>query len=71
MGNQYFTGIFPSNKHSKIPRGNLGMLICNNCKLLQLDENFDSNEYDVQIIFTMANNPAEQVELELMLERLR
>jgi phage baseplate assembly protein W len=34
-------------------------------------ENFDSNEYDVQIIFTMANNPAEQVELELMLERLR
>jgi len=44
LGNQYFTGIFPSNKHSKIPRGNLGMLICNNCKLLQLDENFDSNE---------------------------
>ncbi len=34
-------------------------------------ENFDSNEYDVQIIFTMTNNPAEQVELELMLERLR
>ena len=34
-------------------------------------ENFDSNEYDVQIIFTMANNPAEQVELALMLERLR
>ena len=44
LGNQYFTGIFPSNKYSKIPRGNLGMLICNNCKLLQLDENFDSNE---------------------------
>ena len=44
LGNQYFTGIFPSNKHSIIPRGNLGMLICNNCKLLQLDENFDSNE---------------------------
>ena len=44
LGNQYFTGIFPSNRHSKIPRGNLGMLICNNCKLLQLDENFDSNE---------------------------
>lgn len=34
-------------------------------------ENMDRNEYDVQIIFTMANNPAEQVELELMLERLR
>lgn len=34
-------------------------------------ENFDSNEYDVQIVFTMANNPAEQVELEFMLERLR
>ena len=44
LGNQYFTGIFPSNRHSKIPRGNLGMLICNNCKLLQLNENFDSNE---------------------------
>lgn len=34
-------------------------------------ENMDRNEYDIQIIFSMANNPAEQVELEFMLERLR
>ena len=34
-------------------------------------ENFDTNEYDIQIIFIMANNPAEQVDLEFMLERLR
>ena len=44
LGNQHFTGIFPSKINSKIPRGNLRMLMCNNCKLLQLDENFDSNE---------------------------
>tara|TARA_B100002019_G_scaffold245240_1_gene222545 strand:- start:1403 stop:2614 length:1212 start_codon:yes stop_codon:yes gene_type:complete len=44
LGNQYFTGIFPLNINTKIPKGDLGMLMCKNCKLLQLDENFDSDE---------------------------
>ena len=47
------------------------MCIRDRLQEVNVRENFDSNEYDVQIIFTMANNPAEQVELELMLERLR
>ena len=41
LGNQYFTGIFPKNKHQKVPRGKLILVMCNGCKLVQLSENFN------------------------------
>ena len=44
LGKHSLTGIFPSTKNSKITKGNLSMIICNKCKLLQLENNFDANE---------------------------
>lgn len=41
LGDQYFTGIFPKNKHQKVPRGKLILVMCNRCKLVQLSENFN------------------------------
>jgi hypothetical protein len=43
LGKQYFTGIFPSKKNNKVPIGNLSMVKCKNCDLLQLEDNFDQN----------------------------
>ncbi len=44
LGKQTLTGIFPPKKNLKITKGNLSMLLCDKCKLLQLEHNFDSNE---------------------------
>jgi SAM-dependent methyltransferase len=44
LGKQTLTGIFPPKKNLKITKGDLSMLLCSNCKLLQLEHNFDSNE---------------------------
>ena len=45
LGKQYFTGIFPSKKNNKVPIGNLTMIKCKNCDLLQLQDNFDQNQW--------------------------
>ena len=44
LGKQTLTGIFPPKKNAKITKGELSMVICNKCKLLQLEHNFDANE---------------------------
>ena len=44
LGRQTLTGIFPPHKNSKISKGDLSMVLCNKCKLLQLEHNFDANE---------------------------
>lgn len=44
FGKQALTGIFPPTKTSKITRGNLTMVICKKCKLLQLNQNFNAQE---------------------------
>ena len=44
LGKQALTGIFPPKKNAKITKGDLSMIICNKCKLLQLEHNFDANE---------------------------
>jgi len=44
LGKQSLTGIFPSKKTDKITRGNLSLVICNKCKLLQLENNFNPDE---------------------------
>ena len=41
LGTQYYTGIFPD-KNTKIPKGKLTLIICKKCKLVQLDQNFNS-----------------------------
>ena len=44
LGNQCLTGIFPPKKNSKISKGKLNLIMCINCRLVQLDQNFDANE---------------------------
>ena len=44
IGNQAFTGIFPHKRNLKVSKGNLSLIFCNNCKLLQLENSFDSTE---------------------------
>ncbi len=44
LGKQTLTGIFPKNKGDKVTRGYLTLVICNNCKLLQLENNFNPDE---------------------------
>ncbi len=41
LGKQYYTGIFPKNKKTKVPSGKLELLKCNYCSLVQLSENFN------------------------------
>ena len=36
LGNQYLTGIFPKNQNEKVSKGNLSLVFCKNCSLLQL-----------------------------------
>ncbi len=43
LGNQSYTGIFPSRKNKKVPTGNLSLILCNKCKLLQLNDSFNMN----------------------------
>ena len=44
LGNQKFSGIFPNNiNQKKVPSGNLSMIHCRKCSLLQLEETFDPN----------------------------
>ena len=44
LGNQKFSGIFPNNiNQKKVPSGNLSMIHCMKCSLLQLEETFDPN----------------------------
>ena len=44
LGKQTLTGIFPPKKDANITRGNLNVVMCRNCKLMQLDKNFDPIE---------------------------
>ncbi len=43
LGVMSFTGIFPVSIKDKIPKGQLKLIRCKRCTLLQLDNNFDSN----------------------------
>ncbi|WP_440931908.1 class I SAM-dependent methyltransferase [Candidatus Pelagibacter sp.] len=44
LGRQSLTGIFPPSKKTKITKGDLSMVICSKCKLLQLENNFNPFE---------------------------
>lgn len=43
LGLQSYTGIF-SKKNSYVPKGKLTIVICKNCKLVQLDKNFNAKK---------------------------
>jgi hypothetical protein len=44
LGRHYLTGIFPPKKNSIISKGDLNLVICKKCSLVQLDQNFNVNE---------------------------
>jgi len=41
LGRQYYTGIFPRRKELIVPSGNLELIKCKKCHLVQLSENFN------------------------------
>ena len=63
LGNLSFTGKFAKNFKTIIPKKKVTLLICNNCKLVQLDQNFNPKYlygkdygYRTGINFTMTNH---------------
>ena len=72
LGNQYFTGIFPDSKNQKIPKGNLSMVICNKCSLLQLQNSFDVDAmYGDNYGYLSSLNPHMVRHLKLKSEKLK
>ena len=58
LGKQTLTGVFPTNKNEKITSGNLSLVFCQNCKLLQLSENFNRKEmYGTNYGYKSSLNP--------------
>jgi hypothetical protein len=43
LGRLSFTGKFPRNRKQNIPKKEIALVICNYCKLVQLNKNFDLN----------------------------
>ena len=72
LGNQYLTGIFPSYSREKIPRGELNMVICKKCKLLQLGNSFDVDVmYGDNYGYMSSLNPHMIKHLKLKSEKLK
>jgi len=44
LGSQCLTGVFPKYKDSKITKGPLNLVLCRNCKLIQLQHNYKFSE---------------------------
>lgn len=44
LGKMFYTGMFPLKSSDKIPSGNLSLVMCKKCKLLQLDSSFNSKK---------------------------
>ncbi len=63
LGNQSFTGKFPNSLNHKITKDYINLILCNKCKLVQLDRNFNPNflygkdyGYRTGINLTMSNH---------------
>ena len=41
LGSHFYTGIFPKKKNTEIPKGELRLVKCQKCSLVQLSKNFD------------------------------
>lgn len=44
LGKQAFTGIFPKYKNESVPNGDLSLVYCDSCTLLQLENSFDKKK---------------------------
>ena len=44
LGNQRLTGVFLSKKYQKVSGGNLSLVLCGNCTLMQLENSFNPQE---------------------------
>ena len=70
LGKQALTGVFPPDTKQKITTGNLSLVFCKNCTLLQLSENFDRAEmygsnygYESSLNPTMVNHLKTKAEM--------
>ena len=72
LGNQYLTGIFPKYKSEKVPKGELSMVICKKCDLLQLENSFDvSVMYGENYGYLSSLNPHMIKHLKIKSEKLK
>ena len=44
LGKQFLTGVFPKNRNINISNDFLSLVLCENCKLLQLEHSFNADE---------------------------
>ena len=72
LGNQTLTGVFPKSKQEKISKGNLSLVFCNHCSLLQLSENFNKAEmYGMNYGYMSSLNPSMVSHLKLKALKLQ
>ncbi len=72
LGSQLLTGIFPKNKFEKVPRGELSMVMCAKCNLLQLENSFDVNVmYGENYGYLSSLNPHMIKHLKIKSEKLK
>ena len=70
LGKQALTGVFPPDTKQKITTGNLSLVYCKSCTLLQLSENFNRAEmygsnygYESSLNPTMVNHLKTKAEM--------
>ncbi|HRH44920.1 MAG TPA: hypothetical protein PKY82_25000, partial [Pyrinomonadaceae bacterium] len=44
LGEQYLTGVFPKSKDEEITKGDLDLVWCSECGLLQMKQSYDLDE---------------------------
>lgn len=72
LGNQYYTGIFPNSKATNIPKGNLALVLCQKCSLLQLNNSFDMKKmYGPKYGYLSSLNPHMVKHLKLKSKKLK
>jgi len=72
LGNQYLTGIFPKTKYEEVPSGELSMVMCKKCSLLQLENSFDVNiMYGENYGYLSSLNPHMIKHLKIKSEKLK
>ena len=72
LGNQYLTGIFPKKKSQLVPKGELSMVMCNKCSLLQLENSFNVNVmYGENYGYLSSLNPHMIKHLKIKSEKLK
>jgi hypothetical protein len=72
LGKQFYTGIFPSSKTHSIPKGELSMVFCNECSLLQLENSFDMDQmYGSNYGYLSSLNPHMVRHLKLKSQKLK